>query len=55
MRRNERLALATIVGLLTLVVGILDVADPTPAMIRWPLVALVAGGLALVTWRLSGR
>ena len=47
MSKRERAILATIVGLLALLAGILDPGDPTPAAIRWPLVALVAVALGM--------
>lgn len=56
MSKTSRLALAALIGLLTLAIGILDPGDPfTPTVIRWPLVVLVAVALAWVTWTLSGR
>ncbi len=42
MSKIERLAAAAICGLLMLWVGLVDIGDPTPPAIRWPIVALAA-------------
>jgi len=52
--QRERLALAALVGALVLLAGIQDLGDPTPALIRLPIVGLGAVGLAWVVWRWSG-
>ena len=54
MTKWERLALAALVGALVLLAGIQDLGDPTPAVIRLPIVGLGAAGLAWVVWRQSG-
>ena len=54
MTQRERLALAALVGALVLLAGIQDLGDPTPALIRLPIVGLGAVGLAWVVWRWSG-
>lgn len=53
--RGERLAAAVAIGLLALWVGLVDTGDPTPEVIRWPIVALVAIGLAWWVWWWSGE
>jgi len=51
--KGERVALSALVGVLALLAGILDQGDPTPAVIRWPIVGMAAAGLAWLVWRLS--
>lgn len=55
MSKRGRLALAVIVGLMMLWIGWVDVGDPTPAWIRWPLGVAASVGVALVAWWASGR
>lgn len=54
MTRRERLAFSALVAALVILAGVLDGADPTPAVIRLPIVGLGAVGLAWVVWKWSG-
>ena len=55
MSKRARLVLAVLVGLLVLLAGVLDVGDPTPPVVRWPIGLVASAGVAVVVWWASGR
>jgi hypothetical protein len=55
MTKHERLAAALICALLVLWVGLTDHTDPTPSVLRCPIVWATAVGMSWVVWRWSGE
>lgn len=55
MGKGERLAAAALTFAAMLWIGLVDIGDPTPPVIRWPIVGLAAVGLAWWVWRWTGK